>query len=152
MKVFITSDHGGFELKAQLFKYLTEHAFDVEDLGPYEFDADDDYPFFANILAEKLIATDPQENKGIIICRSATGVSIVANRHPHIRAAVVWNETVAKHARQHNDSNVLCLSGDYVDAEQNLAIAKAWLEEPFSNEERHKRRIDMIDPAKEEDN
>lgn len=151
MKVFITADHGGFELKGQLYKFLTEHAFEIHDLGPYEYDAEDDYPVFANLLAETLLREGAEENRGIIVCRSATGVSIATNRYKGIRAAMAWNETVAKHSREHNDSNILCLSGDYVDEAMNLNIAKAWLEEPFSNEERHKRRIDMIDPVVDEE-
>ncbi len=145
MKVYITSDHGGFELKSSLYHALIEHGYEVEDLGPYEVSPDDDYPVFAKRLAVKLIEAGLEENRGIIACRSAEGVSITANRFNGIRAAVVWNETVAKHSREHNNSNVLCLSGDYVDTDENLKIALAWLNEPFSNEQRHKRRIDMID-------
>lgn len=151
MKVFITADHGGFELKGHLYKFLTEHGFEVHDIGPYEYDAEDDYPVFANLLAETLLREGANENRGIIVCRSATGVSIATNRHAGIRAAIAWDETVAKHSREHNDSNILCLSGDYVDQDVNLQIAKVWLEEPFSNEERHKRRIDMIDPVAAEE-
>jgi len=145
MKVFLTADHGGFELKASLYQSLIEHGYEVEDIGPYEFDAEDDYPVFAKRLAEKLLESGPDENRGVIVCRSATGVSIATNRHAGVRAAIAWNETVAKHSREHNDSNILCLSGDYVSLGDNLNITKAWLEEPFSNEPRHKKRIDMID-------
>lgn len=145
MKVFLTADHGGFELKAKMFQSLIEHGFEVEDIGPYEYDAEDDYPVFAKQLAERLLAEGPDENRGIIVCRSATGVSIATNRFRGIRAAIAWSEIVAKHSREHNDSNILCLSGDYVSVEENLNIAKAWLNEPFSNEPRHKKRIDMID-------
>jgi ribose 5-phosphate isomerase B len=149
MKVFLTADHGGFELKAKLYHSLIEHGFEVEDIGPYEYDAEDDYPVFAKQLAERLLTEGPEENRGIIVCRSATGVSIAVNRHAGIRGAIAWNETVAKHSREHNDSNILCLSGDYVSQEDNLQIAKSWLDEPFSNEPRHKKRIDMIDEVVE---
>ena len=145
MKVFLTADHGGFELKASLYQSLIEHGFEVEDIGPYEYDANDDYPVFAKRLAERLLSEGPADNRGIIVCRSATGVSIAVNRHAGIRGAIAWNETVAKHSREHNDSNILCLSGDYVSLADNLRIAKAWLDEPFSDEPRHKKRIDMID-------
>lgn len=144
MKVYLTSDHGGFEHKNQLKDYLSSKGFEVEDLGPYKFDPDDDYPDFVEDLTQKLLA-NKNDSKGIVICRSATGVAIGANRHPGIRAATVWNETVAKHSRQHNDANVLCLSGDYVDIEENKKIAEAWLNEPYSNEERHTRRLKKID-------
>lgn len=143
MKVYVTADHGGFVLKAKLVEYLNEKGFEVKDLGPYDYDAEDDYPVFAKLLG-KTIQSNP-EDRGIIVCRSATGVSIATNRFNGVRAAIAWNETVAKHSREHNDSNILCLSGDYVEETDNLKIAEAWLNEPFSEELRHKRRIDMID-------
>ena len=143
MKIYITSDHGGFELKSKLVNFLQDNNFTVEDLGPFTYDADDDYPVFAKRIAEKV--SKEIDTMGIIACRSATGVSITANRQPGVRAAIAWNETVAKHSREHNDSNILCLSGDYVQDEDNLKVALAWAKEPFSEEPRHKRRIDMID-------
>ncbi len=144
MKLYITSDHGGFALKQKILEYLRDRQFDAEDIGPFEFNPDDDYPVFAHELADK-VAENPGEARGIIVCRSATGVSIATNRHAGIRAAIAWNETVARHSREHNDSNILCLSGDYVSEDENLAIALAWLKEPFSQEQRHERRIKMID-------
>jgi ribose 5-phosphate isomerase B len=144
MKVYVTSDHGGFELKHKLLESLSDQGFEVEDIGPFELDPNDDYPVFAHALASK-VAEIPEETRGIIVCRSATGVSIAANRHVGVRAAIAWNETVAKHSREHNDSNILCLSGDYVSEADNVAIARAWLKEPFSHEQRHERRIKMID-------
>jgi ribose 5-phosphate isomerase B len=145
MKVFITSDHGGFEHKNQIGEFLRKEGFDVEDLGPHKLDPEDDYPDFVHKLTKKMISEGVPENKGIVVCRSATGVNIAANRTAGIRAATAWNETVAKHAREHNDSNVLCLSGDYVDLEENQKITLAWLREPYSGDERHTRRLKKID-------
>ena len=148
MKVFIGSDHGGFEMKKVLVKFLKEEGYSVEDLGPTNHDPDDDYPDFGEKVAKK-VAKDGssigQNNAfGILICRSAAGIIIAANKVKGIRAVSASNEEAAKHSRQHNDANVLGLSGDWTSESQAKKITKLWLETPYSNEPRHTRRLKKI--------
>jgi ribose 5-phosphate isomerase B len=142
-KVYLTSDHGGFELKGKLKEHLVSKGFDVEDIGPHKLDPEDDYPDFAHNLVSNMTANS--DSKGIAICRSAQGMGMALNRAPHIRAAVAWNVEEAKKSREHNDANALCLSADHIDDQTNFEIAEAWLNEPFSGEERHIRRIKKFD-------
>ncbi|MBR3204149.1 RpiB/LacA/LacB family sugar-phosphate isomerase [Candidatus Saccharibacteria bacterium] len=148
--VFIASDHRGFNLKNKLkLEYPS-----FVDLGPTEFEPDDDYNDYANKLAKKVL--ENKDSKGILICGSAIGVSIQANRHKGIRAAVINNLEDAIKTREHNDSNILCLSADHLrnskdplETEKSLedtsAIVEAFLNTKFSNEERHIRRIKKLD-------
>lgn len=144
MKVFLASDHGGFELKGEIAEYLKGKGYDVEDLGPFELDPADDYPDYA-YKATTALLDSTEEARAILLCRSAQGMAIAANRAPGIRAAVVWNEIEAKKSREHNNANVLCLSADNVEPETNIKITDIWLNEPFSDEPRHQRRLDKIE-------
>lgn len=145
MKVFVTADHGGFEFKNAVYEHLVHQGVDVEDLGPETLDPEDDYPDYVFKATGKVLGSDDKDARAIIACRSGQGVGIAANRAAGIRAAVVWNEETAKKSREHNNANVLCLSGDNVDLETNLKIVDAWLKEPYSKEERHQRRLDKIE-------
>lgn len=143
MKIYLTSDHGGFELKGRLKSHLEANGHEVQDLGPHSLDPQDDYPDFAYKLVEAL-DTD-SEAKGIAICRSAQGMCMAVNRHKGIRGAIAWNTDEAKKSRQHNDANVLCMSADFITDEDNFAIADTWVNESFTGEERHVRRIKKLD-------
>ena len=145
MKIFVTADHGGFELKNALYEHLVHHGVDVEDLGPQTLDPEDDYPDFAFKATSAVLGSEDKDPRAIIACRSGQGVAMASNRAAGIRAAVVWNEQTAKKSREHNNSNVLCLSGDEVPLEENLKIVDTWLKEPFSKDDRHKRRLDKIE-------
>ena len=145
MKIYLTSDHGGFELKSKLREHLESKGLEVEDLGPHELDPDDDYPDFARALTNVMTGSSEHDARGIAICRSAQGMGMAINRVPKMRAAIAWNVEEARKSRQHNDSNVLCLSADHIDDATNLEITDTWLEEPFSGDERHARRIKKID-------
>ncbi len=145
MKIFVTSDHGGFEFKNAVYEHLFHKGYDIEDLGPETLDPDDDYPDYVFKATTKLLGSEDKDPRAIIACRSGQGVGIAANRAPGIRAAVVWDVETAKKSREHNNANVLCLSGDNVDLETNLKIVDAWLKEPYSGDERHQRRLDKID-------
>ena len=149
-QVFIASDHRGYSLKEKLKLHFPNFV----DLGPKEYNPDDDYNDFANLLSEKIL--ENPGSCGILICGSAIGVSIQANRHKGIRAAIVTNLESAKLAREHNDANVLCLSANQIEnskdplesekAYEDLsAIVETFLNTDFSNEERHKRRIKKLD-------
>lgn len=142
MKVYIGADHGGYKLKEELKKYLGEMGYEVEDMGVYTPDPEDDYPDFVFPTGER-VAQNPG-SMGIVIGRSGNGEAIAANKVRGIRAALCWNEEVAKKAREHNDANVLSLGADYIDSETAKGIVKTFLETPFSGEERHKRRIERI--------
>lgn len=148
MKVYLTSDHGGFELKKKLVRYLRESNQDFEDLGPYELDPQDDYADYAVAGVKKLLADNPDDNCLIMACRTGEGEVIVANRFPGVRAVVVWDEEGARLTRDKNNANVLCLAGDLVDDDTNLKITSVWLKTPFSNAERHIRRLQKIDQLK----
>lgn len=145
MKIYLTSDHGGFELKAALAAHLSEKGHDVVDLGPETLDPQDDYVDYAVAGVNKLLADNSAETRLIMACRTGEGEAIVANRFPGIRAVVVWDEEGARLSRDKNDANVLCLAGDLVDQETNLKIVDTWLTTPFSNAERHVRRLKKID-------
>lgn len=145
MKIYLTSDHGGYDLKNKLFEHLKDNKYDVEDLGPHSLNPDDDYVDFAATAAKKLASDSDPDARVIMACRTGEGEVIVANRFPGVRAVVVWNEEGARLAREKNDSNALCLSGDLVNENTNLQIVDTWLSTPFSGEERHKRRLEKID-------
>lgn len=145
MKVFIGSDHGGFELKQELFAHLTNRGIDVEDVGAKTYDATDDYPQFAFAAATKVIGSEDEDPRAILICRGGQGMAIAANKVPRIRAVVVWNSDEARKTREHNNANVLSLPAHILDKDRMVAIVDAWLSEPFSKEERHERRLNEID-------
>lgn len=121
-----------------------------EDLGAYKLDPDDDYPQFAFAVAEKVSHEDDmtktwkKRTKGILACRSAAGVVIAANKIKDVRATAAFDETSARHSREHNDANVIALSGDWLDEEKAKKVLKVWLDTEFSGLERHKRRIEQI--------
>ena len=142
--LYVTSDHGGFELKQQLVTYAKAHtSLDVVDLGPETLIPDDDYPDYVLELVKHLKQDD--FGLGVIACRSAEGVCMAANRNTDIRAAVAWNVEVAKKSREHNDANILCLSGDFVSIEDNQAILNSWLQAEYTKEPRHARRLQKIE-------
>jgi len=148
MRVVIGADHGGFELKNALKKFLEETGYAVEDEGPEEFDPDDDYPDYGRKVAEKVgrdgKVIGQRTAMGILICRSAAGIIIAANKVKGVRGVAVFEETAAKHSREHNDANVIGLSGDWLDEEKAKKIVLTWLETPYSDEPRHTRRLRKI--------
>lgn len=142
MKVYIASDHGGYELKEELKKYLGDLGFVIEDMGAYKLDPADDYTDFVFPVSER-VAQNP-DSFGIVIGRSGAGEVIAANKIKGIRASFCQNEEMARLAREKNNANVLSLGADFIDIETAKRIVKTFLETPFSGEERHKRRIGKI--------
>lgn len=142
MKMYIASDHGGFSYKEELKAYLRGKGYQIEDLGAHELNPEDDYPDFAFPLALR-VAQDKQD-LGIVIGRSGNGEAVAANKVKGIRAAVCLNPEMAKMAREHNNANVLALGADYIDFEAAKKVVESFLTTRFSEEERHKRRIDKI--------
>jgi len=143
LTVAVATDHGGFELKKELLGALADKNIKVSDLGPYELDSSDDYPDFSNEAAKAVSLG--QADCAILICRSGIGMSINANRYNYVRAALVANADTAKKSRSHNCSNVLVLSGDSLDAAGMMEIVDAWFATPYSNEDRHTRRLEKIE-------
>lgn len=145
--IYIASDHGGFKLKEELRNWLSQE-YDVEDLGSFKLDPNDDYPNFIFPLAKKVVSDE--KSFGIIIGRSGNGEAIVANKVKGIRAALCLNEEMAVKAKEHNNANVLALGADYIDFELAKKITQSFLDTPFSKEERHKRRIEKIKKIEED--
>lgn len=141
MKVFIASDHAGFDRKQQLASKL-EQGYQVFDLGPYDLDPDDDYPVYAKKVA--LAVKENPKSMGILVCKSGEGMAIVANKFHGIRAAIASNREQAIETRQDNDSNVLSLSAGDLSDKEAYEISKSWLNTPYSELERHERRLHEI--------
>ncbi len=137
----IASDHAGFELKQKITAQLQGLGYNVQDLGANS-EAPSDYPDYAHPLANEI--STGQAKRGILLCGSGIGVDIVANRYPHVRAALSWRPEIAELSRRHNDSNVLVIPARFVsDAEAGVIVDK-WLETKFEGG-RHARRVNKID-------
>ena len=142
MRVYLGSDHAGFELKAALSQTLTSAGHDVTDCGPPSYHEDDDYPPYV-MHAAAAVAADPG-SLGIIMGGSGNGEQIAANKIDGIRAALAWNEETARLARQHNDANVLSLGARMYPVPDAIGFALVFLQTPFSGEARHVRRLAEI--------
>lgn len=142
MRVHLGSDHAGLELKNHLSSWLTEHGHDVVDHGPFQYDAVDDYPPFC-LRAADAVATD-QGSFGVVIGGSGNGEQMAANKVKGIRAALVWSEEIATLAREHNDANVISVGGRMHSTDEMTRFVEVFLTTPYSNEERHTRRIGML--------
>lgn len=142
MKIYLGTDHAGFELKETVKKTLLKKNCDVEDCGALTFDKNDDYPDFIAKAAQKV--SDNKESKGIIFGKSGAGECIVANKIKGIRAVLGFSKENVELSRLHNDTNVLSLGSAFVNDNQALDLINIFLNTPFSNEERHIRRIGKI--------
>lgn len=140
--IALGSDHGGFALKQEVIKHLETRGLEYKDYGTYS-DASCDYPVYGKAVAHAV--ADGECEKGIIICGTGIGVSITANKVHGIRAALCGDCFSAEATRQHNDANVLCMGARVVGEGLALKIADTFLDTPFSNDERHIRRISMIE-------
>jgi ribose 5-phosphate isomerase B len=153
MRLLITSDHAGYELRKHLYAYLKDAKIDVTDAGPYENDPQDDYPDFVAPVALE-VSQDPQGVRAIVIGGSGQGEAIMANRFPRVRA-VVFNgqyksseRTVPDEislSRLHNDANILALGARFISVEDAKKAVDGWLATPFSGDVRHIRRIEKIE-------
>lgn len=143
--VYFASDHAGYELKTSLIEYVKSLGYEIEDLGPYEYDPNDDYPITINPLAEKV--AHQTAVCGIIIGGSGQGEAIVANRHEGVRAIEYYGGDleIVVLGREHNDANVLSLGARFVSIDEAKQAVKFFLETPFSEDVRHVRRINEID-------
>lgn len=142
MRVYLGSDHGGFQQKRRLIDWLDGRGIEAVDKGDFEATPEDDYPDYA-LAVGRAVQEDPG-SFGILLCRSGEGMAMAANKLPGIRAAVAWNLRAAAETREDNDANVLVIPSDFVPDEQAPRIAEAFLTTPFSGEERHVRRLAKI--------
>jgi ribose 5-phosphate isomerase B len=142
MRVYLGSDHAGFELKNHLVAHLTSLGHDVVDVGPSAYDAEDDYPPYCLHTAARVVA-DPG-SLGVVIGGSGNGEQIAANKVPGARAALAWSEDIARLAREHNDANVVGVGARMHSTEEASAIVATFLDTPFSGVERHTRRIQQL--------
>lgn len=141
MKICISSDHAGFELKAFIVERLSLAGHDVRDFGPKEYDPEDDYPDYISLVARE-ISHNPSGVRGIVIGGSGQGEAMCANKFYGIRAAVYYgaNSDIIRLSREHNDANVLSLGARFLSHTDALNAVNLWLTTPFSGEEKHKRR------------
>ena len=149
MKVFVGADYRGLEKKSQLIKFLIDYGYEVVDVGAYEYVEGDDF----NDPAIQ-VALNVRENptaKGVLICDSAHGVTMQANRFKGIRAAHCDSTESAILAREHDDANILCLSAHFIDDSLMQEITKTFLETNFKNLERRVRRINRLDEREDYD-
>ena len=139
MNISIGSDHAGFEYKSTIIKSLSTKKYNILDVGSFTKDSVD-YPDFAHLVAQDVLAG---KKYGILICGSANGVCMTANKHHNIRAAICWNTETTKLARQHNNANIICLPARFITIEKSLELIKIFLNESFEGG-RHLKRIKKI--------
>ena len=140
--ILIGADHAGFEEKEKLKGELTRLGFEPLDMGAPAEIPGDDYPDYAHPLARKI--SRGEAKRGILLCGSGIGVDIIANRYPHVRAALSWKPEIAELSRRHNDSNVLVIPSRFVSTDEAIEIMKRWLSTNFEGG-RHERRVEKID-------
>lgn len=143
LKIVIGSDHAGFEMKEEIKKRFSSDKGDLVDKGTYSLDSVD-YPDFAHAVAKEI--ENNNADYGILLCGSANGVAITANKHPHVRAAICWMNEIASLARQHNDANVICIPARFVSIEEANTMINTFLTTSFESG-RHERRKEKIDIA-----
>ena len=141
MRIAIGSDHGGFDLKMAIIGHLRDRGEEVTDYGTYDKDSCD-YPVYGEQVARAV--ADGEAERGIVICTTGIGISIVANKIKGIRCALCSETTSARLTREHNDANVLALGGGFMGPLLGIEITDVFLDTDFSGLEKHSRRIDMI--------
>ena len=142
MRVYLGSDHAGFELKSRLLEHLKAAGYDTVDVGAATYQPDDDYPPYCLETARRVVA-DPG-SLGIVLGGSGNGEQIAANKVPGCRAALAWNTETAQLAREHNNAQVVGVGARMHTPEEAISIVETFLSTPFSEGERHVRRIAML--------
>lgn len=146
MKIILGADHGGYKLKNHITKWLTQHDYDVNDIGVFSSESMD-YPDIAFEVAKKV--ADGSYDKGVVVCGSGVGVSITANKVKGIRAVLCHDTVTARLSREHNDTNIIAMGGRFVAKELAFEILNVWLNTDFS-EGRHQQRINKISNIEKE--
>lgn len=153
MKIFIGTDHAGYVLKEKLVNSLRAQGHEIIDKGAYNYNENDDYPDFVVPVARE-VSKDPDNVKGIIMGATGQGEAIAANKFPHIRAVVYYGKAksvvddeadIIVRSRDHNNSNILSLGARYLTEESMMNAVNTWLSTPYSEGERHVRRLGKID-------
>jgi ribose 5-phosphate isomerase B len=142
VRVYLGSDHAGFELKVHLVKHLSDVGHEVVDVGPAEYDAEDDYPPYCVETALRVLADEGA--LGVVIGGSGNGEQIAANKVPGCRAALAYNTETARLGRAHNNAQVVAVGGRMHSLAEATEIVEAFLATPFSGDERHARRIGLL--------
>ena len=142
MKIIVGTDHAGVKAKQKIVEWLKKNNYNVEDVGSFDQKAPDDYPDFAKKVVRKVKGTN---NKGVLICTTGTGMVIAANRFKGIRASLAYDKYSAVMSRRDNNANVLTLRAKGYSARKHIGLIKIWLNTPFSNQARHKRRVKKLD-------
>ncbi|QOC90732.1 ribose-5-phosphate isomerase [Micromonospora craniellae] len=142
MRVYLGSDHAGFELKVHLANHLAKEGYEVVDVGPHAYDPDDDYPAFCLHAGTRVVAD--AGSLGVVIGGSGNGEQIAANKVAGVRAALAWSVETAQLGRQHNDANVVAVGARQHTLDEATAIVEAFLTTAFSGSDRHARRIAQV--------
>jgi ribose 5-phosphate isomerase B len=142
-QIFVGADHAGFELKQKLVAELKRLGYDPVDVGPKTLDPQDDYPDYGKPVAQAV--SNGTVRRGVLTCGTGLGMSYVANRYPHVRAAMVWNPEIAELSRKHNDANILVLPARCMSEAESVETLRRFLDTPFEGG-RHQRRVEKIDP------
>jgi len=142
MRVYLGSDHAGYELKMHLVNHLSKQGHDVVDVGPHVYDPEDDYPAFCLHTGAKVVADEG--SLGVVIGGSGNGEQIAANKIDGVRAALVWRAEIAQLARQHNDANVISIGAREHTLDEATSFVDVFLATPFSGNPRHARRIAQV--------
>ena len=142
MNIIISNDHAGVELKNKVKKYLEAKGYNLKDVGNNDGESVD-YPDIINPLAKEI--SENKDSKGIIMCGTGNGVSMVANKYKGVRAGLCWSKEIAELIRKHNNANVLSLPARFISTENALEIVKVFLETHFEKGGRHERRVAKID-------
>ena len=145
MKILLASDHAGYELKNQIKDFLVAEGFEIEDMGAHTYNKDDNYPEIMLPVAIRVLSDS--NSKAIIFGKSGQGEAMIVNRFPGIRAIVYHgkNLEILRLGREHNDSNILSIGAGFVEFEEAREAIRLWISTPFSNDERHIRRIEQMD-------
>ena len=145
MEVYLATDHAGYELKESIKKFLQGEGYEVKDFGAHRLDPEDDYPDFIRLAAEAV--SKNSDSRAIILGGSGQGEAMVANKFSGVRAAVYYGgvEEMPELTREHNNANILSLGARFLSVEQANSAVKLFLDTPFSNDERHVRRIEKIE-------
>jgi ribose 5-phosphate isomerase B len=149
MKIYLASDHAGFELKEEIKKYLLENNFTIEDMGTHSAEPVNWVEYGAKAAAK--VSQDPENSKGVLVCGSGIGMSIVSNKFKNVRAAMCHDRYAAEMSRRHNNANVLTMGARAIDKDDALSILEVWLKTGCEGG-RHQQRLDYLHDVVEKNN
>ena len=143
MVIYIGGDHRGFQLKEQIKTFLLESGWSIRDAGAKTLIPDDDYVDYAKAVSE-MVSADPTGARGILVCGSGVGMDVVANKFNQVRSVLGISPDHVIASREEDDTNVLALGAEFIDSETAKKMVSIWLQTPFSEEERYKRRLEKV--------